>query len=75
MEILVFGKLQEITGSSQLQWNEVTDMYTLRKQLEEKYPLLADVSYRVAVNKVLANDQTVFAAGAEVALLPPFSGG
>ncbi len=49
----------------------------LRRALVEQFPALADVlpHIRVAVNSSYANDATVIPAGAEVALIPPVSGG
>ncbi len=49
----------------------------LRRALVEQFPALADVlpHIRIAVNSSYANDATVIPAGAEVALIPPVSGG
>lgn len=49
----------------------------LRRVLVEQFPALADVlpHIRIAVNSSYANDATVIPAGAEVALIPPVSGG
>jgi molybdopterin converting factor subunit 1 len=49
----------------------------LRCALAEQFPALADVlpHIRIAINSSYANDATVIPAGAEVALIPPVSGG
>ncbi|MCE9526981.1 MAG: MoaD/ThiS family protein [Planctomycetales bacterium] len=49
----------------------------LRRALAEQFPALADVlpHIRIAINSSYANDATVIPAGAEVALIPPVSGG
>lgn len=49
----------------------------LRRALAEQFPALADVlpHIRIAVNSSYANDATVVPAGAEIALIPPVSGG
>lgn len=49
----------------------------LRRALAEQFPALADVlpHIRIAVNSSYASDSTVIPAGAEVALIPPVSGG
>jgi len=49
----------------------------LRRTLSEQFPVLADVlpHIRIAVNSSYAADSTVIPAGAEVALIPPVSGG
>jgi molybdopterin converting factor subunit 1 len=49
----------------------------LRRALAEQFPALTDVlpHIRIAINSSYANDATVIPAGAEVALIPPVSGG
>jgi len=49
----------------------------LRRALAEQFPALADVlpHIRIAINSSYANDATVIPAGAELALIPPVSGG
>jgi molybdopterin converting factor subunit 1 len=49
----------------------------LRRALAEQFPALADVlpHIRIAINSSYASDATVIPAGAEVALIPPVSGG
>lgn len=49
----------------------------LRRALADQFPALADVlpHIRIAVNSSYASDSTVIPAGAEVALIPPVSGG
>jgi sulfur-carrier protein len=73
--ILVFGKLGGIIQRDTLAWPFTGDTDSLRQSLETTYPELATVAYRLAVNKKLAIQNEVLNDGAEVALLPPFSGG
>ncbi len=49
----------------------------LRRALAEQYPPIADVlpHIRIAVNSSYAGDSTVIPAAAELALIPPVSGG
>lgn len=49
----------------------------LRRVLAEQFPALTDVlpHIRIAINSSYANDWAVIPAGAEVALIPPVSGG
>lgn len=49
----------------------------LRRRLAEEQPALAALLQRsaLAVNDEFAEDETILAAGADVALLPPVSGG
>ena len=49
----------------------------LRRVLAEQFPALANIlpHIRIAINSSYAADSTVIPAGAEVALIPPVSGG
>ncbi len=75
VNILFFGRLADITGTSSTSIENVADTNELQKELITLYPGLAQLNYLTAVekevikgNKALRNDMTV-------ALLPPFSGG
>lgn len=74
VEVLFFGKLVEIAGSSVA----ITDVQTtdeLLEQLRSKFPLLAAEKYIVAVDKRTISANTSLTDNCTVALLPPFSGG
>ena len=74
VEVLFFGKLIEITGSS-LVLEQVTTTDELLQQLRLQYPLLAAEKYIVAVDKKTIATNTTLTDNCTVALLPPFSGG
>lgn len=50
---------------------------TLRRVLAAEFPLLADIAAqaRVAIDDCYAAEETPIPAGAEIALIPPVSGG
>ena len=50
-------------------------MMHLIRQLQLKYPGLLQAKYAIAVNKQIIQHKTALQQDAEVALLPPFSGG
>ena len=77
IHILYFGMIAECTGQSMEIWDseEKISVQELTQALLEKYPILRDRKFRIAVNKQMANTQTPILPGAEVALLPPFAGG
>jgi molybdopterin synthase sulfur carrier subunit len=77
IHILYFGMLAECTGQHMEIWDldEKITVQELTQALLEKYPVLRDRKFRVAVNQQLADTQTPVLPGAEVALLPPFAGG
>ena len=77
ISILYFGMLAEATGHPSETW-EATDPLSvgqLRDQLLQKYPVLRDRKFQVAVNQQIADPATPINTNAEVALLPPFAGG
>lgn len=74
--IKVFGKLTEVLG---------TDTYTtaftkktvaeLKAQLHTAFPALSSMTYFVIINNQKASDEAIISPNAELALLPPYSGG
>ena len=75
VKILTFGIVQEIIGASELQWiTEGTSTTDLLVELEAKYPRLKDISFRIAKNEVIVEQETI-AMDDTIALLPPFAGG
>ncbi len=74
VEVLFFGKLVDIAGSS-LVLNNVTSTDELLEQLRLQYPALAAEKYIVAVDKKTITENTSLTDNCTVALLPPFSGG
>ena len=75
MTIKIFGQLSDIIGSNSLEMDDIASTDELIKTLQLKYPALANSKYRVAVNRNIIQSNTALQTGAEVALLPPFSGG
>ena len=75
MVVKIFGQLSDVIGSNSLEVNGITNTDDLIKNLQLQYPALADSKYRVAVNRNIIQSNTELQTGAEVALLPPFSGG
>ena len=75
MTIKVFGQLHDIVGSSLIKIENAADTDELIQQLQLKYPALKNSKYKVAVNKNIIQSSTALQQDAEIALLPPFSGG
>jgi sulfur-carrier protein len=75
MNIMVFGQLEDITGSSIVALENVTDTELLLQRLYAQYPLLKEKKFLIAVNQKIATVKTQIEDNAAVALLPPFSGG
>lgn len=73
--IMVFGQLEDITGSSVISINRVADTELLLKTLHAQYPALKQKKILVAVDQKIIYKKTEIGEQAQVALLPPFSGG
>ncbi|MDI1356010.1 MAG: MoaD/ThiS family protein [bacterium] len=75
IEVLLFGQLSEITGADKLTVTKASSTVELVQVLHKQFPNLALANYKLAVNKVLTEGNTVLKDADVVALLPPFSGG
>jgi molybdopterin synthase sulfur carrier subunit len=75
MQILFFGQLVDITGSSTLTMPDVPDTDALVQQLHQLYPALATIKYVIAVDKKKTSENVSLQSHTTIALLPPFSGG
>jgi molybdopterin converting factor subunit 1 len=79
VRVLLFARAAELAGASQttVDLAEGATVADLRSRLGESYPRLAPFLPRcaVALGGELARDDQALTAGAEVALLPPVSGG
>ena len=75
MTLRVFGKLKEIiTDHTQLE-NNFDNIGALKSHLEDQYPILSNMSYIIAIDKVICDDDATMMSDSEIALMPPFSGG
>ena len=73
--ILLFGQLKERLGADFIEIEGVMDSDMLMVKLKSEFPVLSDISFRLAVDKNLVSEKVVLSEKSEVALLPPFSGG
>ncbi len=79
MNLLLFGIAREIVGVPRLTLPEPAAIQTvadLRTWLTQTYPAFNELrSLAVAVNQEYATDDQMLDAAAEIALIPPVSGG
>lgn len=75
IKILLFGQLKERLGADFIEIEGVMDSDMLMVKLKSEFPVLSDLSFRLAVDKNLVSEKVVLSEKSEVALLPPFSGG
>jgi molybdopterin synthase sulfur carrier subunit len=75
IKVIFFGQLKELTNGNELEIDDVKDTNELQQSLYLRYPALASLKYRIAVDKEMISDAVTLQPGTTVALLPPFSGG
>lgn len=75
MTVKVFGQLNDIVGGNLVSIDEIADTDELIKKLQSKYPILINTKYKISVNRNIIQSNTTLQHDAEIALLPPFSGG
>lgn len=80
IRVLLFGRLRDVAGwrEASLEASPMT-LAGLRRAIAERWPDLAEAlagpGVQAAVDRVLAVGDAPLAAGAEVAFMPPMSGG
>ncbi len=75
VNILIFGQLKDITGTSVISINHVADTDLLLNKLYTQYPLLKEKNFLIAVDNQIIHKKTEIGEQVKIALLPPFSGG
>ncbi|MBO9593693.1 MAG: MoaD/ThiS family protein [Niabella sp.] len=78
IRILAFGIVKEFVNSSSLEMEipEAVTVGALKAELEALYPGMKRLkTYLVAVNDTYAGDDETVDTNAEVAIIPPVSGG
>ncbi|MXP05534.1 MULTISPECIES: MoaD/ThiS family protein [unclassified Apibacter] len=76
MNIKIFGKLTDIFHSEKYQLNDkVNTVSELKEILETYFPELKSLNYLIIVNNQNTKETDPISEGAEIALLPPYSGG
>lgn len=73
---MYFGMLEEISGKASEEV-EVSGNTTeaLAEELKNRHEGLKNTSFKIAVDKRIVQEDINLANGAEIALLPPYSGG
>jgi sulfur-carrier protein len=75
IEIISFGKIAEFLQDQQLKLEGNIDTDQLRNHLENTFPQLSQMKYKLALNKKLVQVNTTIKDNDTVAIMPPFSGG
>jgi sulfur-carrier protein len=79
VHVRLFARARDLAGTDQIEIDlaEGATVGDLRRRLTADYPALAGLLERsaIAVDNDFADDSRVLPASAEIALLPPVSGG
>ena len=77
MRVLLFGIMKDIAAGTTLNVPaSLADVGALRSWLLQQYPAMKNLrSVMIAVNRAYAGDTQPLAAGDEIAIIPPLSGG
>ncbi|MCW3118582.1 MAG: thiamine protein [Chitinophagaceae bacterium] len=75
INLIIFGKLIDITGSAAMTIKNVADTAQLNEQLHSRYPALSSYPYVIAVEQEIVHANTPLKNKDTVALLPPYAGG
>ena len=75
IKVMIYGQLEDVTGASVITLDGISDTDMLTENLFQQFPLMKHKKFLVAVNKQVVTEKTTFDSNAEIALLPPFSGG
>jgi molybdopterin synthase sulfur carrier subunit len=75
LKVLIFGQLEDATGTSCATIDKVADTSSLIASLCHRYPGLKEKKFMIALDQKIVKENTSIAEGAHIALLPPFSGG
>ncbi len=75
MNIMIFGQLEDVTGTSVVSISHVADTDLLLNKLYSQYPLLKEKKFLIAVDNQIIHKKTEIGEQVKIALLPPFSGG
>ena len=77
MKVLLFARVRDLLGADHIDVDAPAYVGELRRQLMRAYPQAAGLLEKsaCAINDEFADDATPIPADAEIALLPPVSGG
>lgn len=75
LHIKAFGMVAEKIGKSEMTLDHTGDSAELLAALLVKFPELKTLKFTLAINKKIVNGNQEIPENAEIALLPPFSGG
>lgn len=74
VKVLYFGAAQEVSGRAEEEFR-ADDTASLLNQIISKYPAMARIPFRLALNKTMLKGESGLKESDIIAILPPFQGG
>jgi molybdopterin converting factor small subunit len=74
VKVLYFGAAQEAAGRADEAFR-AEDTASLRVRILTKYPAMARIPFRMALNKTILKEDSGLKESDIIAILPPFQGG
>jgi molybdopterin synthase sulfur carrier subunit len=75
IEIISFGQIAELINNQKIDTTAITDTETFKQHIENQFPALKSMKYKLALNKNIVQENTEIPNQATIAIMPPFSGG
>ena len=75
IDIIAFGKISEFIQNQEMDISNINNTDELKQYLEQSFPQLADMKYKLALNKDVVQTNLELTNKDTIAIMPPFSGG
>lgn len=75
IDIMAFGKISEFIQNQEMDISNINNTDELKQYLEQSFPQLADMKYKLALNKDVVQTNLELTNKDTIAIMPPFSGG
>jgi molybdopterin synthase sulfur carrier subunit len=75
IEIISFGQIAEFINNQKIDIAGISDTDAFKQYLENQFPALKGMKYKLALNKNIVQENTEITNNAIIAIMPPFSGG
>lgn len=75
IKIKLFGNLSELVNAQEILIDFKSTFFELKAELFLQFPMLENKEFVFAINQKIMHENLIINQNAEIALLPPFSGG
>ncbi|TAF65732.1 MAG: MoaD/ThiS family protein [Cytophagales bacterium] len=74
-KIIAFGIIAEKIGKTEFYLENIATTQALKEKLYNQYPFLQTLTFSIAIDHEILQEELTLEENQEIALLPPFSGG